>query len=327
MLSALAFYIWSHVQLIPAEVAHMTYSAGQTAAAYFYGFHSREITVDGCTTRYLEKGQGPTLVLLHGAGVSKETWLLMVPYLFQDYHLLIPDLPGHGQSCRDLERDFTVEGNSRWLKSYLDSLNIGRVHLAAHSVGASSVGWFIKENSERVESVTFIAPAGVEPVPAKISHLTLFMQELVQTGRNRLNIENASDFERVARMTVHNLPWALWGSYRFLAWEHMRNADQLDKVINGILKTRDDIQSGRKSLEELVTNVDMPAQVIWGEMDKIMHVAGADIIAGMRPDIKVHRLADVGHGPMVEAPQKTAELIETLVRSVESESYNNVSTY
>ena len=121
MLSALAFAVWSHIQPLPAEIAHSTYSAGQNLAAWVYGFRSREVMADNCVTRYLEGGHGETLVLLHGAGVSKEVWLLMAPYLSQHYHLVIPDLPGHGQSCRDMHRDFRIEGIAQWLEAFVDA--------------------------------------------------------------------------------------------------------------------------------------------------------------------------------------------------------------
>ena len=53
-----------------------------------------------------------------------------------------------------------------------------------------------------MNSVTLISPAGIESVPTQFSQLTPFMQELVETGRNRLLIDNVSDFERIVNMAV-----------------------------------------------------------------------------------------------------------------------------
>lgn len=314
MVSALAFYLWSQLQLFTAETAHSAYSAGQTVVGRYYGFESHEITVDHCTTRYFEQGHGPTLVLIHGAGVSKEVWLPVIPHLSKQYHLVIPDMPGHGQSCRDLDRDFTVQGSSRWLTAFLDRLHLGNVHLVGHSVGGSTAAWLAGEQPERVASLTLIAPAGVEPVPEDFNQLTPFMQELVQTGRNQLLIQEAHDyFDKVVKLVMHKVPWLPLGTYRFLAWEHMRDAEQLDKVIAGVLKTREQIQSGEESLEQRVHSIKAPAQVLWGEKDQVMHVNGAKVVEALRPDISVYRLPDIGHGPMVEAPQQVAELVEDLI--------------
>ncbi len=318
MLSALAFYLWSQLQQLPVEVAHSAYSAGQTAAGWYYGFHSREVTADQCATRYLEKGHGPTLVLMHGAGSSKEVWLPVVSRLSEHYHLILPDLPGHGQSCRDMTRDFTMPGYSRWLNAFLGRLNIGKVHLVGHSIGASTAAWFSAEKTGQVNSLTLIAPAGVEEVPASPESMTPFMRELVQTGRNRLQISDAGSFyEQVIETNFYNPPWAPLGGYRFLAWEHMRNREQFGQIIQGALATRDEIQSGKEDLEKRASDIDAPIQVMWGEKDQIMHISGADVVESIRPDIKVHRFSDAGHSLMIETPQQVAELVEKLVQESE----------
>ena len=320
MVAALAFYLWSQIQLLTVETVHFVHSSGQTVVGKYYGFDSHEVAVGQCDIRYFEQGHGPTLVLIHGAGVSKEVWLPIIPYLSKQYHLVIPDMPGHGQSCRDLERDYTVQGISQWLSAFLDRLHLGHVHLVGHSIGGSTVAWLAGEQPERVASLTLIAPAGIEQVPTDFNQLTPFMQELVQTGRNRLLIEQAGEyFDKVVKLVMHKVPWLPWGAYRFLAWEHMRDAPQLDKVIAGVLKTREQIQSGEESLEQRVRSIKAPVQVLWGEKDQMMHVSGAQVFEELRPDIKIYRLADIGHGPMIEVPQKVAELVEALIPVVPEE--------
>ena len=321
MFSALAFALWSYIQPLPAEVAHSTYSAGQTLVGWAHGFRSREVIADNCTTRYLEGGHGETLVLLHGAGVSKEVWLLMAPYLFERYHFVIPDLPGHGQSCRDINRDFRIEGMSSWLEAFVNVLQLGRFHLVGHSIGGAVGALYAHGHQSRVSSLTLVAPAGIEKVPAQQSQLTPFMQELVTTGRNRLLIDDVSDFERVLSLAVKQRPliWLTWLGSRFLAWEYLRNQEHLDHIIKGVMETRREFQAGEKDFEGMIQGVTMPAQVIWGEDDQVMHVAGADIIATKRPDMPIHRLPGVGHGAMLEVPQEFAELIDQFIHSQNNE--------
>ena len=319
MLSALAFALWSTIQPVPGELGHLTYSSGQTLGAWWYGFRSHEVTVDDCTTRYLEQGNGPTLVLLHGAGVSKEVWLPMVSHFSNHYRIIIPDLPGHGQSCKDPDRNYRIEGFSQWFREFSTGVQLGQFHLVGHSVGAAVGVFFASDNPNEVLSITALAPAGIERVPAHMPELTPFMQELVQTGQNQLLVESTSDFTRVVRMSMHSEPpaWLSWASSPFLAWEYMRNQEYLEKVVNGVLKTRQDIQDGLIDLSHVIGGIHVPAQVIWGEEDNIMHVAGAGILEGQQPDLTVYRLPAIGHTSMVEAPQPVAELVEQLVESVE----------
>jgi pimeloyl-ACP methyl ester carboxylesterase len=75
-----------------------------------------------------------TIVLIHGAFVSGLNWDLVVPHLTM-YHLLIPDLPGHGQS-RNIT-PFSVEYSSRLLAQLIRKHAVnGRAHVVGHSLGA-----------------------------------------------------------------------------------------------------------------------------------------------------------------------------------------------
>lgn len=76
-----------------------------------------------------------TIVLIHGACCSGRSWNLVVPHLTNSYHLLIPDLPGHGQSQHITP--FFVEFSSRLLAQLIRKHAInGRAHIVGHSLGA-----------------------------------------------------------------------------------------------------------------------------------------------------------------------------------------------
>ncbi|KAK9240838.1 alpha/beta-hydrolase [Lipomyces kononenkoae] len=76
-----------------------------------------------------------TIVLIHGACASGQDWDLVVPHLSESYHLLVPDMPGHGQ-CRKLT-PFTVEYSSRLLERLIRKHAVnGRAHIVGHSLGA-----------------------------------------------------------------------------------------------------------------------------------------------------------------------------------------------
>ena len=310
MLSALAFYIWSHIQPIPDKIAQATHSYGQTSLAYLAGYESREVTVDGCTTRFLEKGQGPTVVLLHGLAASKEVWLLMALHFSRKYHFIIPDLPGHGQSCRSLERRFTVDALDTWFNEFHDALHLGTVHIVGNSVGSTLGGWFAWQHPEKVSSLTLMSPAGIEPSPT----LTPFMETLVTTGHNRLLIEETRDMPRVLGMITYHPVWYPPGMGRLLGWEHLRNKKQLEKVIHDLLITREALKQKSPDIHTIMSEITAPTQIIWGVEDNVMHVSGADTIEASRPDIAVYRLPEMGHSPMMESPADMAELVEAFIQ-------------
>jgi pimeloyl-ACP methyl ester carboxylesterase len=60
----------------------------------------RIIEVDGLPIRYLSTGEGPPLVLLHGAGDKALDWQWVMPTLAATYQVYAPDLPGSPDSAR-----------------------------------------------------------------------------------------------------------------------------------------------------------------------------------------------------------------------------------
>jgi len=76
-----------------------------------------------------------TIVLVHGAFSSRLEWDLVTPFLSESYHLLIPDLPGHGQSRNNIP--FSVEYSSRLLAKLIRAKAIdGTAHVIGLSLGA-----------------------------------------------------------------------------------------------------------------------------------------------------------------------------------------------
>ncbi len=76
----------------------------------------------------------PTIVFLHGGGVSGWMWQPQVER-FQDYHCLIPDLPEHGRSVA--EKQFSIQGSAARIAELIRTrAHGGRVHVVGLSLGA-----------------------------------------------------------------------------------------------------------------------------------------------------------------------------------------------
>ena len=65
-------------------------------------------------------------------------------------------------------------------------------------------------------------------------------------------------------------------------------------------------------MRERVAALGIPVRVIWGADDRLWPIEAADGYRGL-DDVQILRLEGVGHSPMLEAPKKTAELIEAFV--------------
>jgi pimeloyl-ACP methyl ester carboxylesterase len=89
------------------------------------------------TWSYYEGGQGPTLVLLHGFAADKTVWLPLAEQLTAHFHVVIPDLPGWGESSRIPGADYAVQAQAQRLQAFVDALRLQRFVLVGHSMGGA----------------------------------------------------------------------------------------------------------------------------------------------------------------------------------------------
>jgi pimeloyl-ACP methyl ester carboxylesterase len=83
---------------------------------------------------YYTSGQGPALVLLHGFGEDSSIWENQVANLAENYHLIIPDIPGSGLSA-PLEGNPSIEDFAEAVKAVLMKENITACTMLGHSMG------------------------------------------------------------------------------------------------------------------------------------------------------------------------------------------------
>jgi pimeloyl-ACP methyl ester carboxylesterase len=75
------------------------------------------------------------LLLVHGVGMQSVAWLPQIKALSLQYHVIAVDMPGHGGSdC--IASDAELTDYVTWLKAFIDSLKLGAVNIAGHSMGA-----------------------------------------------------------------------------------------------------------------------------------------------------------------------------------------------
>lgn len=97
----------------------------------------RFITVDGVQLHYLERGQGPVLVLLHGNGVDASDWehCGLLDAAAEHYRVIAFDRPGFGYSERPRTTVWTPDRQARLLHHALQALKVNSAIVAGHSWG------------------------------------------------------------------------------------------------------------------------------------------------------------------------------------------------
>jgi pimeloyl-ACP methyl ester carboxylesterase len=96
------------------------------------------IEVDGVRLHYLEKGQGPTIVLLHGEGVSAEDFRTSGLYdrLAETHRVIAIDRPGFGYSTRPRNRIWSAGRQAELIHRALGQIGVQRPLVVGHGLGA-----------------------------------------------------------------------------------------------------------------------------------------------------------------------------------------------
>jgi len=103
----------------------------------------------------------PTLLLIHGSPVGSSVFDPLIDHLRGDFRIIAPDLPGHGNSTRDVD-DGSFRADADYLRQILNRKGISKAHFIAYSRGGGPALVFADENPERLESLVLISSIGVQ---------------------------------------------------------------------------------------------------------------------------------------------------------------------
>ena len=266
------------------------------------GLALQTATVDGLDVAYLERpGPGPTAVLVHGFGASKDGWLAFAAALPDSFRVLIPDLPGHGDSSADTTRPYDAPRLAASVERWLDAVAPGPVHLAGNSLGGEVAALVALARPEQVRTLALFAPAGVaSPVPST-------QDSLAQRGELVLIPTNREELDRLYGLAFAADPEIPGAARDVLAEDAAARAPFLRLLLAELAKSRD-------LLRPRLAEIRQPTLLVWGEADRILDPSAAPVWAEGLPNEEVLLLPGVGHAPQMERPDAMAERFVQIVR-------------
>ncbi len=121
----------------------------------------------GLRTFYLDKGEGPTIVLMHGSSVaidSRVTWFRNIDALAERFRVIAFDQPGFGRTDMPRQgRYLDREERSRHAVHFLDALGLERATLVGHSEGGYMGARIAIEQPGRVARLVVVTSGGTAP--------------------------------------------------------------------------------------------------------------------------------------------------------------------
>lgn len=167
---------------------------------------------------------GSTILLLHGTGASAHSWRHVAPILARRHRLLIPDLPGHGQTRTRSTADLSLNGMVTALRTLTGTLGFAPDVIIGHSAGAAIAitlaarlspaprltiginGAFLPIRGARVFSpmakLLFANPLSA-PVFALLNRATPLSDSLLHSTGSAIDAEGQDVYRRLLRTPAH----------------------------------------------------------------------------------------------------------------------------
>ena len=269
------------------------------------GLTERTVDLDGRPVALLEGTRGPSrpvLVLVHGFGADKDNWLRFARHWREDFYVVALDLPGHGDSFKDLGLRYDLDDQVQYLGAILTHLGMERCHLAGNSMGGAIAALYAATYPDRVQSVMLFAPGGIYRHPSE----TL---QMIQGGENPLIPRTAAEFDRLMDLALAKKPFIPWPITGVLAQKAVADREIKQKVFADIHGPH------RYRFEAALGTIRVPTLILWGRQDRVLNADNAPIFQQLIPGARLVLLDGIGHAPMIEAPAETARICRAFIES------------
>jgi pimeloyl-ACP methyl ester carboxylesterase len=265
----------------------------------------------GYRAHYRENGAAnlPLLVLLHGFGDSFTTWQGWVDELKPQFHILSLDFPGHGLTRAPQGVTLSGEGLADFVDAFAAKLQLPKFAVAGNSMGGGAAWQLAVRHPERVSALILVDAAGFanDTPPAELPLAFKILRYPI--GRKILaHIDNEPLIDQGLKADVYDrtvvTPLVV---DRFAEFQRAPGHREILMSVNML-------QNG-KPTAELLSGVQAPTLILWGENDPLIEPAAARKFAAAIPGSKLITYPKVGHLPQLEIPQRSAADVAAFLKA------------
>lgn len=271
-------------------------------------FPLHSVTVHNQTVAYLDIGQGPPVILIHGFSGSMWQWERQILPLSQTYRVIIPDLIGHGLSDKP-DIDYTADELVQSFIGFLDALHLDHAILVGNSMGGG------------------VAIGTALTIPSRIDHLVL-IAPMPPAVRERL----ASPLLRRGINTPSPEWLASAGNWLFgrgltevvlkeLVYDHTRLTPLVIEraylnrsrpgAIPPLLRLIKSLPTWENGFATQISRISHPTLLLWGMEDRVFLPKVGSDLQQLIPGAQLKLIPNAGHIPQWEQP----DVVNVQIRS------------
>lgn len=279
----------------------------------------RTVDLDG-PVHYVDfGGSGPTVVLVHGLGGAHLNWMRVGAALARHARVLALDLVGFGRTPL-AGRSARVKDNQALLDRFIQAVSSEPVILVGNSMGGAISLLQAARHPERVAGLVLVDPASprardakMDPTVVKVFSLyalPLVGELFVRSRAARIGPEGmvrmmmalcSKDVARIPEDSIQAHVALTREQYADMPWTHgafLQAARSLLRLL-----------ADKRGYHARARSVTAPTLLLHGAEDRLVPVANARELAALRPDWTYVEMANIGHVPMLEAPEAFTEAV------------------
>lgn len=249
-------------------------------------------------------GSGNAVVLLHGLGATKASFLTTARALVPHYRVVAPDLLGHGDSAKP-RAPYDAEFFARSIVELMDALGVERAHLVGNSLGGRISIETALRHPDRVASLTLLCPAMALIRGRQAAPIVRFLRPELAAFPLRIPHRAVVRGMRHIFARPDRLPraWYEAGADEFLRiFRDIRARIALAAALRNIYL---DQPRGLSGFWSRLRGLEAPALFVWGDRDPLVPVSFSHHVQRVLPDAAQVVLEDCGHVPQYELPDQT----------------------
>lgn len=261
-----------------------------------------DVVADGIRLHVAEAGRGPALVLLHGLSASHAVWEHVIPAFANHWHVIAPDLPGHGASAKP-DAPYTIDFFAGVVRSLARARGVDQAVVVGSSLGGHVALELAVGYPRFTQALALAAPACGYPPALRVAGMALhaLTPQLLRATLPEALRQSFYDRARLGHATRGRIL-----TERLVADDFPQYARAVARALSGVLTA--------PPLD--LTRIAQPVAMVWGREDRLVPLArSAPLLAGI-PHATLHVLERCGHLPMLEQPAAFVRLLDAYLATL-----------
>ena len=270
-------------------------------------FDQVDVSANGLRFSSYVLGEGDPVLLLHGLGGTKITWLPLLGPLSERHRLIVPDLPGHGASDKP-RAEYSPRFYARALRRLLQEFGVERAVVIGNSLGGRIALELALRSPDQVAALAVLGPS----VPGFRWRYLMGFTRVVPTDLGAIRKRWMESMIRRLFAEPDRLPSA---AYSAAAGEFIRIYRDPRARMALLSSLRHIVTERPEPFYGSLRRIKQPTLVLFGELDRLVSPRLGVRLAQNIPNSRFVVLPDIGHVPQFEATAQTVEALTELLAS------------